>query len=802
MSPGAIGRNTILALLLIGSLLLPSLPATGSEASTSEPFSTMSESTHIAPTYQISVGVVRTSTAAGTKDYISGNPLNSIYDDRISRTKDFLQSEGFEVGDVNDAMLASAPALKQFDVLVFPRTLATTSDQRAAIRAYVSEGGGVVGSYGLSRWDADLKYQHGYLPFLGMHGHPGVYTWPPNSDSLKPWEWGEISEVFNVKFRNDPLMKGPYSLEPASSHWILQDGFAESASRTMVAKRDDYNEVVYSMAGARNVTPLFTFNTLSNGHVDDNAETGHLAGWTADYYFGRLVYFGFQLHDLIVGGVYADTPSMNVARKVLSNSVRWAGSPSTYTHVRKDAELSGHGWYTRGTLYIDETVKNTGTTSLRGPLSVEVRNPSGAVVYTGKAYDNLTPLPPGGSYTHKSYAVPLKSPQKGIWTIKMSYQYYDYFSGGWLGVNRTIFLDSTGSAMSGSRMGPQTIVGAGNRPVIGTRIAGTSRYETNVKLSQRGWPEGVSESGAVILATGTGYSDALAAAPLAGSLDAPVLLVPKDGIPAVLATELRRLYAGRQSGMLVVVGGEAAISASVAGEARRILTEAGVTTVEIDRLQGPNRYGTAKAIAERVGVPSEGTFADTAIIVSGQNYPDALAISGLAAAEGVPILPVRAESVPEEIAGALGSLGVKHSTIVGGTAAVSSSVESWLESRGHRRPGVQAGTMNVDTRLAGSSRYATALLAGEFAVELGGFTTRDVYFATGRNWPDALGLGSVAGKEQRAVVLVHGTEIASSVVVANNLMSRRGNPPTCTFIGGAGAITDYVRGQVRVALGL
>lgn len=418
------------------------------------------------------VGIVRTQTAAGTRDYLSGIHLNRYYDARVNQVKALLDSQGFQTAYVNDAGLSSLSTLKQFDVLVFTMTLATTMDQRRAILAYASEGGGLVGSFALSRWDADPSYTFGYLPFLGMRGHPGVFTWPPSSDALKSWEWGEISEIYNTKFRNDPRIYGPYHLEPSSSHWILSNGFSSGESRLLVDKQNRFNEIIYTMPGVRNVTPLYRYNTLANNTAVDDAETGHLAGWTAEYYFGRFVYFGFHMHDLIREGSSADARTASVARRVLANSVRWAGTRSTYQHIRKSVSLSGKAWYTRGALYIDQTATNTGDISLRGPLRVEVRDPSGRLVYSGQAYDNMCPLPPRGSYTHKSYIIPLRNPQVGTWSIRMTYQYFDYFRGGWPVAERMLFIDSTGRAMSGSRLGPQVLTGVGNRPVTGVRYRG------------------------------------------------------------------------------------------------------------------------------------------------------------------------------------------------------------------------------------------------------------------------------------------------------------------------------------------
>jgi putative cell wall-binding protein len=748
---------------------------------------------------EIRVGLVRTAAAAGTRDYLTGAALNSYYDPRIEAVRSFLTAEGFTVATVDDAALSSVATLEHYDVLVFTMALATTSAQRSAILAFAARGGGIVATFGLSRWDASSTYTYGYWPFLGMQGAPGVYTWPPSSAALKPWEWGEISEIYNTTFRNDPLMYGGYRLEQASTHWIMTQTAAQAGSTLMVDKPDRYNEVINTLPGASNITMLYRYNTLTNGNAADDAESGYLAGWTSDYYSGRLVYFAFHLHDLINEGWAADATTARVAKRVFANSVRWAGSPATYVPVRKAVELTGRAWYTRETLYIDETVTNVGGTSVRGPLRVQVSDPSGKVVYTGQAYNNQAPVPPGGSYTHKSYAVPLKAPATGTWTVLMTYRYFDHFRGGQVTASRRMEIDSSGTAMGASRLRAAAPL-VGNAPVIGTRLAGASRYETAVSLSQRGWPSGAGAHGAVVLATGGNYPDALAAAPLAGNIDAPLLLVPPSGLSAPVERELARLFTGRRTAHVVIAGGTSAVSGTAEAQVVAALRGAGVVDVQIERLAGVNRYDTASMIATRVGVPADGPFAGTAFIVSGENYPDALAVGGLAAAEGVPVLPVLPGAVPAQVKTALAKLGIEHSVIVGGTSAVGTAVESWLETNGHRVPGLPDNGLSVDTRFAGASRYETALLAGRLATGPGAFDPAEVFFATGTNWPDALALAPMAGKERHVLVLIAGDDIGRSAAVANHLIARRKAPPACTFIGGPAAISDYVRGQVRAAV--
>ncbi|WP_232500085.1 cell wall-binding repeat-containing protein, partial [Agromyces humatus] len=66
--------------------------------------------------------------------------------------------------------------------------------------------------------------------------------------------------------------------------------------------------------------------------------------------------------------------------------------------------------------------------------------------------------------------------------------------------------------------------------------------------------------GKVFIASGANFPDALAGAAVAGSADAPVLLVPGTTIPTAVKAELERLD-GKQ---IVVLGGTGAVSAGIA----------------------------------------------------------------------------------------------------------------------------------------------------------------------------------------------------------------------------------------------
>ena len=90
---------------------------------------------------------------------------------------------------------------------------------------------------------------------------------------------------------------------------------------------------------------------------------------------------------------------------------------------------------------------------------------------------------------------------------------------------------------------------------FGKRIAGTNRYETSEKIAEE-----FGKSDVVVLASGTNFADALAAAPLAKKMNAPIVLVKKDSLSEnakKLVNSAKKVY---------VIGGENTISNKLVDE--------------------------------------------------------------------------------------------------------------------------------------------------------------------------------------------------------------------------------------------
>lgn len=267
-----------------------------------------------------------------------------------------------------------------------------------------------------------------------------------------------------------------------------------------------------------------------------------------------------------------------------------------------------------------------------------------------------------------------------------------------------------------------------------SRASGADRVATSVALADRAFPDGADR---IVIGRADAYADALAAAPLAATLGAPVVLNPSSALRADVAGLVDRLGATEA----VLVGGTGAISDAVADGLR-------ARGVAVRRIAGANRFDTAALVAREVG-GTEAYLVEGVNANAARGWPDAVAVSGLAALQRRPILLTTASTLPAETAAALHDLGTEAVTIVGGTAAVSQSVAD---------AAAQQATVR---RVAGGTRYDTSTKLAELAVAAGA-DDGAVWLATGRSFPDALAAGAGAARSGAVLLLVDGADLAGS----------------------------------------
>ncbi len=226
-------------------------------------------------------------------------------------------------------------------------------------------------------------------------------------------------------------------------------------------------------------------------------------------------------------------------------------------------------------------------------------------------------------------------------------------------------------------------------------FGGANRYATSVALAQAFRAN--SGSGGfvdtIIVASGESLVDAAAAAGLAGSEAAPVLLTTSSRLSRAVENFIVDEFVSE----VLIVGGTASVSQAVEdaiGELAPVRT--------VTRLAGADRYATAVAVAGEIGTP--GVYCDsgqvTALLANvDSSFADVIAIGPLAYELELPILLTPANALPASVAGYLQDAEIERVVIIGGTTAVSEAVVAGITG---------AGVDNIE-RISGTNRYDTAL---------------------------------------------------------------------------------------------
>lgn len=314
------------------------------------------------------------------------------------------------------------------------------------------------------------------------------------------------------------------------------------------------------------------------------------------------------------------------------------------------------------------------------------------------------------------------------------------------------------------------------------RVAGPDRFATAAAAATSTYLHGAAT---VVLADGTGgYGvDALSAAYLAGSLQAPILLTAATTTPAVTASTLRNLGAKT----LWLVGGPAAISDGQAAA----FTAAGYT---VHRLAGADRYATNEQIVDQPGPGAVGPVDNrpTAILATGADFPDALAAGPAAFAAHVPVVLTTSSELSGTAAAALKHLGITQVVIAGGTASVSTHVEDQLTAMGIRVSYRAAGVDRSDTsRLLADWEIAHSLVGDvTFAVAGGSETTGGV---------DALGGAPYAGARHEPLLLTNGPTNPGAVITFARAHAPTDATGTITILGGPAAVDPATATAIAAA---
>lgn len=308
-------------------------------------------------------------------------------------------------------------------------------------------------------------------------------------------------------------------------------------------------------------------------------------------------------------------------------------------------------------------------------------------------------------------------------------------------------------------------------PAPGThRFSGGDRVGTAVSVSRELFPA-PSSAQAVVVSTSLRYADALAGARLATATSAPLLLTDSTTLNADVAAEVRRVLA--DGGDVYLLGGDNALSPTVANALAALSP-----TYRIHRVAGADRTTTATAVADTVtAVTADRT--SPIYLVNGQNFPDGLAVSALAARTGGILLLTDGGTLPASTRDYLAAndpTGTRTVPVGGPALTAAAALPAAVRARA----------------LVGADRYETArLVAARFpatATPARPLTT--VGLATGANWPDALVGSAALGNLGGPLLLTDRDQLSAAAKTAMTDLVKSGTVTTGVVLGGRETVSD------------
>lgn len=416
--------------------------------------------------------------------------------------------------------------------------------------------------------------------------------------------------------------------------------------------------------------------------------------------------------------------------------------------------------------YSDETPTNLNGYG-RFEISVSQRHINEGMTWKGLHWNSSSALEPGKS-------------DEAVVRLSYGANRYNLLGGTWSSSNTAVATVTEGNIKTLKRGNTVIKVNAGGRLAQGNvrvapamqRIFGATRYDTMSQVVQK---EGLKQGQTVIVASGTNYPDALASSSLAGALDATIVLTDPQSLSAQASERIAAIKPSR----IIIAGGPAAVSQNVEQQLKQYSSN-------VRRYYGETRYDTSLALykaGERLGAK----WGAIALLMTGDNYADALSISSYAYMSHMPIF--LCSSTKGFTDGEIKEIKkMKKMWVIGGEQAVP---QRFIERQ-------IAGGM--DERIAGSTRYETSInVADRFAGDYDGFLRmNNVVFTTGMNFPDALAAGPFAGRNKAVLLLADPNGSTANFV--KQYVKQHGNVDNAYIVGGENAVSRNTANGLADAL--
>lgn len=277
----------------------------------------------------------------------------------------------------------------------------------------------------------------------------------------------------------------------------------------------------------------------------------------------------------------------------------------------------------------------------------------------------------------------------------------------------------------------------------------------------------------MVLVSGNDFPDALSASVLAYQQKAPILLANTSYAESPDAVDYIKAHV-KKGGTIYAIGGEAVLSSDFAPN---------LPDYTFTRLGGTTRFDTNLLVNQTLA-SKEGT---PLFIAGGDNFPDALSASSIAASKGFPILLVSGDSLTPNQKNYVANLKPASVYFVGGFAVNSYSVQQEIANMFPTPPEI--------LRFNGANRFDTAMKM----IKAFGLTPKNLYFSSGYDFADALSGSVLAAQTEDPIIIMDNSTIEAPMEIDDYLndLYQKGQKPAMVALGGARVLTPLLMDTVR-----
>lgn len=195
------------------------------------------------------------------------------------------------------------------------------------------------------------------------------------------------------------------------------------------------------------------------------------------------------------------------------------------------------------------------------------------------------------------------------------------------------------------------------------RLGGKNRFDTNRVIVES---MNVEKGKPVVIVNGSNFPDALSISSIASLKGYPIMLSNASS----LSEEVKGRISAIEPSTVYLIGGQGALGNNIINEIKSLVPN--IEDKNIVRIWGQNRYETSLSICKYFNLST-----DTAVIANGENFPDALSGSALAAKLQAPIILTNGKDISAQ-KGYLDTTNYVNKIILGGSGAVSEDSEGVL----------------------------------------------------------------------------------------------------------------------------